>query len=444
MSKNKILYKAWLICFLFVFLLIFLRLLNFNHLELGVLFCAATSILLYGVFANVIFKCGVLMNIIFAFDIALKFSDTGRILNCVMLSSPIFPFIGSLICIFNLNRNKNFLWMILLTIQFLAFLIFNPIEIGFFQPLYLIAFLIFGIFVNLKYNTAFFAILVAVLTLVAPLFLEKTPTFKFENMPPLQTNSQILGEKLYELHGCWICHTQNVLFENDIHEKGYGIRKTSSFDKINRNIPMSGFIRIGADLSNVGLRKFPENWLLKNLHDSSSINEFSLMPSYKNLFLKSGEPKPEAIELIDYLLSLKQDSYFSKINEVEFEKKKIKSTEISGDRIYKKQCILCHGEDLKSSDINKYPSLKDSTIKNEKRKVSLLLLSGMNGKYELDGRKYDGNMPSFSSLTDAEISSVINFVRNKFNPNSEKILPEEIKEYRKESSLKPYMPQELK
>src|SRR5687768_2798972 len=65
------------------------------------------------------------------------------------------------------------------------------------------------------------------------------------------------GAEVYRAQGCAACHTQQVRSEaegNDI-EWGFGSRRTVGTDFMLENPPLLGGIRLGPDLSNIGLRK---------------------------------------------------------------------------------------------------------------------------------------------------------------------------------------------
>jgi mono/diheme cytochrome c family protein len=43
-----------------------------------------------------------------------------------------------------------------------------------------------------------------------------------------------------------------------------------------------------------------------------------------------------------------------------------------------------------------------------------------------DRAKYTGTMPPFNVLSDADIASVINYVRDRFAPNGARVTPEQV------------------
>jgi cytochrome c oxidase cbb3-type subunit 2 len=150
------------------------------------------------------------------------------------------------------------------------------------------------------------------------------------------------GRAVYASEGCAYCHSQQVRDEQngrDI-ERGWGVRRTVARDYIFDRPAFLGSMRLGPDLANVGSahwRNEPANedpqhkpakrdakWHLLHLYNPRVIVKDSNMPAYRYLFKKQktgGQrsadaleapveagyeivPKPEAKNLVGYLLSL--------------------------------------------------------------------------------------------------------------------------------------------
>lgn len=153
------------------------------------------------------------------------------------------------------------------------------------------------------------------------------------------------GRVVYIREGCYYCHTQQVRDPQNGADiaRGWGTRRTVARDYIFENPPLLGSVRVGPDLSNVGTkgwRNEPEadpkkpakrdrQWFLEHLYNPRSVVPESTMPAYHYLFkeVKAGGegaanalsvaaskdgyvivPKTEALELVDYLLSLDRTS----------------------------------------------------------------------------------------------------------------------------------------
>jgi cytochrome c oxidase cbb3-type subunit II len=115
-------------------------------------------------------------------------------------------------------------------------------------------------------------------------------------------------------------------------ERGWGIRHSVAADYLYDYPVQLGSLRVGPDLSNIGTRAPDVNWQLLHLYAPQSQTKDSAMPSFKFLFdvRKIGAapspdalnlpkefapadgfeivPKPEAKELVAYLLSLHADA----------------------------------------------------------------------------------------------------------------------------------------
>jgi len=166
---------------------------------------------------------------------------------------------------------------------------------------------------------------------------------KVVDIYPIENRGIVAGGRaVYISEGCVYCHSQQVRDEQngtDI-DRGWGTRRTVARDYIFDSPPLLGSSRIGPDLANVGSAKWrnepaDENaeykpakrdaaWQLLHLYAPNTIIHNSKMPAYRYLFEKrkiSGQrsddalnvavedgyeivPKPEAKELVGYLLSL--------------------------------------------------------------------------------------------------------------------------------------------
>lgn len=153
------------------------------------------------------------------------------------------------------------------------------------------------------------------------------------NPPPL-SGLAAAGQRVYVVNGCVSCHTQQVrsgAFSTDV-EKKLGPRPTVARDYLRAQPALLGNLRIGPDLTNVGLRLTDPNSIHKHLYEPGAVVPASIMPSYRFLYHyrkiigqpsanaitgltgpyapKPGYeivPREEARVLVAYLLSLKRD-----------------------------------------------------------------------------------------------------------------------------------------
>lgn len=142
------------------------------------------------------------------------------------------------------------------------------------------------------------------------------------------------GEEVYRANGCAACHTQQVRprdLGSDIN-RGWGARRSLAEDYVFAQPVLLGDLRLGPDLANVGRRTYL-NQILQRLYDPRLVAPGSIMPSCQFLFgmQKIGAepsrlafplpaelapppgweivPRPQALALAAYLLSLHQDGY---------------------------------------------------------------------------------------------------------------------------------------
>ncbi|GAC1483344.1 MAG: cbb3-type cytochrome c oxidase subunit II [Gemmatimonadaceae bacterium] len=141
------------------------------------------------------------------------------------------------------------------------------------------------------------------------------------------------GREVYIANGCVYCHSQQVrdpAFTTDV-DRGWGNRATVPADYVYDRPHLLGTSRTGPDLINVGQRLPDATWHLIHLYDPRAVTPWSIMPAFHFLFeLKNPRDvgpgdevvpvtgarspmgmvvvaKPDAIALVQYLLSLKRE-----------------------------------------------------------------------------------------------------------------------------------------
>ena len=178
---------------------------------------------------------------------------------------------------------------------------------------------------------AFAALSFAIVLLV---LVPRAMLMRVEAPPELKryTASELEGRRVYIANGCLYCHSQQVrdpAFTSDV-DRGWGSRPTVPADYVYDQPHLLGTSRTGPDLINVGQRLPDRNWQLIHLYDPRAVVGWSIMPRFPFLFeekapgaVQPGDrvvvipgprapkgrvvvAKPEAIALVDYLLSLKR------------------------------------------------------------------------------------------------------------------------------------------
>jgi nitrite reductase (NO-forming) len=108
-----------------------------------------------------------------------------------------------------------------------------------------------------------------------------------------------------------------------------------------------------------------------------------------------------------------------------------------GKSIYTAQCSSCHmmeGEGI----VGVFPALAKSPNLASKERLVKVILKGVRGQITVGDVTYNGEMTGFS-LSDQEVSDLINFVRNSFGNKAPAVLPNEIQTALK-TPVKNYQP----
>ena len=149
--------------------------------------------------------------------------------------------------------------------------------------------------------------------------------------PALRAGQAAQGAEVNRSLGCAECHSQQVRGLGGDLARSWGRRISVAQDYLHDQPVQLGLMRLGPDLTNVGVRRPDANNLYAHLWNPRLVMAGSIMPRYPFLFeqrrLASGEkpaadavkfpglpedfeliPKPEARQLVAYLLSLRADN----------------------------------------------------------------------------------------------------------------------------------------
>lgn len=124
--------------------------------------------------------------------------------------------------------------------------------------------------------------------------------------------------------------------------------------------------------------------------------------------------------------------------------------EAHGRAIYNKPtCVTCHQADGNGTP-GQFPPLTGSEWLKEKEpgRVIRIVLNGLNGALDLNGKSFNGSMvPWRDTLTDEEIAAVLTYVRKDkaFGNNAAEVKPEQVKAIREKTAARtqPFTPDEL-
>ncbi len=97
-----------------------------------------------------------------------------------------------------------------------------------------------------------------------------------------------------------------------------------------------------------------------------------------------------------------------------------------GQKTYNLYCISCHQKDG-MGDGSRYPALGESDwVTGDKNRLITVLLNGLKEPITVNGKRFDGEMPKFNFLSDADISKVSSYIRLNFNNNAGTIQEKEV------------------
>lgn len=90
------------------------------------------------------------------------------------------------------------------------------------------------------------------------------------------------------------------------------------------------------------------------------------------------------------------------------------SAKVDGAAVFKDQCTACHQENAQGVAGQFPPLAKNADLFLSPDYPVRVLLFGLEGKIEVNGKKFDSAMPPLDVLSDQEIAAVVNYVRGHF------------------------------
>lgn len=101
-----------------------------------------------------------------------------------------------------------------------------------------------------------------------------------------------------------------------------------------------------------------------------------------------------------------------------------------GEKVFTQTCIVCHqktGVGLAPL----FPPLagSDFLMADKKRSISIVI-KGLTGPIEVNGKKFNQVMPPLPQLTDEQVANVVTYVRNTWGNKGEPVTAKEVAEVR--------------
>lgn len=82
-----------------------------------------------------------------------------------------------------------------------------------------------------------------------------------------------------------------------------------------------------------------------------------------------------------------------------------------GKTVYQENCAACHGDTGAGQPGSFPPLFGNPDLFKDRVFPALVVLYGMSGPITVEGRSYNGSMPPFGHLSDAEIAAVVGYIR---------------------------------
>ena len=105
--------------------------------------------------------------------------------------------------------------------------------------------------------------------------------------------------------------------------------------------------------------------------------------------------------------------------------------------VYNQYCSACH-QSNGLGDGARFPPLAGTDwVNGDKSRLIEVVLLGLDGEIEVNGRSYNNVMPKHDFLSDKEVSEVLTFIRQNFDNNSSPVSESEVQEVR--AALQPQL-----
>lgn len=309
----------------------------------------------------------------------------------------------------------------------------------------------------------FFAVLTSLIA-IFPALNNQANNAPLPDSQPLSAD-ELAGKRLFVANGCVSCHTQQV--RNVAMDQVWGGRPSIAADyaRIDRmdlwrnTATLMGTERTGPDLTSIGERQPSSTWHLLHLYNPRAVVAASIMPAYEWLFEYREEAapgdtvvavpeeykrgpgtvvaRPEALQLVAYLQSLKQPElpggtaapdflYQAESAPAEQSDGAANTTELDGAALYATHCQACHqpnGQGLKGA----FPSLQDSSVvlAEDPAKLIGIVMKGYDGRVS-EGFAVMPPIGTIAKLKPAEVRAIINHERNSWGNQAPEVSQEQV------------------
>lgn len=105
------------------------------------------------------------------------------------------------------------------------------------------------------------------------------------------------------------------------------------------------------------------------------------------------------------------------------------SSFVSGEKIYRQKCMVCHQESGQGGVGGLYPPLaKSDYLMADLNRSICITQKGLSGKITVNGKEYDSAMPPVTGLTPEKIRDLMNYIRNSWGNEGGTITTQKVEE----------------
>ena len=102
----------------------------------------------------------------------------------------------------------------------------------------------------------------------------------------------------------------------------------------------------------------------------------------------------------------------------------------AGKELYSFSCGMCHQPDGRGQEGLAPPILNTDWVNGSQERLVRIVLHGLKGRIEIDGRKFELEMPPLGVFEDEQIASILTYVRREWGHTASPVEPETVKRIR--------------
>lgn len=101
-------------------------------------------------------------------------------------------------------------------------------------------------------------------------------------------------------------------------------------------------------------------------------------------------------------------------------------TEAAGAKLYQTYCVACHQGDGKGDGARFPPVAATRWVSGNKERLISIVLHGLQGEIDVEGKPYNGVMPANAFLSDEQVSQLLTYLRQNFGNHAQGVSAEEV------------------